>query len=299
MKHLLMLICVIISFSAQALDSAQGVTLVNIPYMERAGLHRDYADALLELALESSRDTYGPYEIVQQGEQTVIRRQLQQLIDGTNLSVAVSMPMPEWLEGTRMVQFPIMKGLASYRLFFAHEENLTLFNMIERVESLKALKIGQGRGWSTAKLLEDNGFRVVYGGNYKALFPMLGADRFQLLMRGAYEIGPEYAFYKDIMPELAIVDGLAIYTYLPMYFFVSEKHEGLAERLEYGLKKAHASGAIDSLFEQYFSEALALLNVEQRKIFYLPNTNIDPSFYEKDKPYLLETIIKREAERNH
>jgi hypothetical protein len=272
--------------------------MVAIPYMERAAPHREYADELLRLARESSRGKYGPYEIVQQAEQTVIRRQLQELEGGT-LSVAVSMPMPEWLEKARMVPFPIMKGLASYRLFFAHEKNLAQINQIDNLDALKAFSIGQGQGWSTGKLLEDNGFQVVYGGPYKTLFPMLGAERFQLLMRSAYEIGPEFALYKPAMPELGIVDGIAVYTYLPMYFFVSRSQARLADRLEYGLKEAHASGEFDKLFKQYFSETLALLNVGERRIFYLPNTNIAPSFYEQDKPYLLAPINQLEADKSN
>lgn len=291
-------LCLALSYTASAQDSAKETPIVTVPYMERAGLHREYTNAILQLALETSAEKFGPYEIVKQTRQTVIRRQLLELEKGQTLSVAVSMPMAEWLEKARVVQFPLMKGLASYRLFFAHEKNLQRFNNIQTLEALKELKVGQGPGWSTAQILEDNGFQVEYGGPYKTLFPMLGLDRFQLLMRGVYEIAPEYKVYKEEMPELAIVDGIAIYTYLPMYFFVSKKQIVLADRLEYGLKQAHKSGQIDKLFDEYFGETLKLLNIEQRKIFYLKNTNIDASFYQHDKPYLLESVNKLELTHN-
>lgn len=279
---------------------AQGVpeqdVVVNIPLMERAGLHREYADALLELALKSSEDLYGGYEIRQERGETVIRRQLLGIVRGDSLSVAVSMPSPDWLDNALLVPFPILKGLASYRLFLAHGSNLEVLNHIDDVEVLKTFEIGQGEGWSTGKILEDNGFKVVYGGPYKTLFPMLYANRFQLLMRGVYEIAPELDVYKPEMPELDIVDGIAIYTYLPMYFFVSRDQPQLAERLEYGLKKAHESGQLDELFMHYFSDTLNLLNLDERTIFCVPNTNIDSSFYENDKPYLLDAINTVEAE---
>src|SRR5690606_37003099 len=153
---------------------------------------------------------------------------------------------------------------------------------IDDLETLKTFEIGQGAGWSTAKILEDNGFKVVIGGTYKTLFPMLYANRFQLLMRGVYEIFPELDHYKPDMPELAIVDGIAIYTYLPMYFFVSKEQPDLGDRLEYGLKKAHESGQIDTLFAQYFGATLGYLNLDQRTVFCVANTNIDGSFYEND-----------------
>jgi hypothetical protein len=264
--------------------------------MERAGFHRKYADALLELALDLSADKYGPYEIVQQRQQTVIRRQLLELEVGDNLSAAVSMPTPEWLVKARVIRFPIMKGIGSYRMFFAHRKNIPVLNDVADLNALKNFKVGQGPGWSTGKILEDSGFQVVYGGPYETLLPMLVANRFQLLMRGVYEIVPELSQYQLATPELGIVEGFAVYTYLPMYFFVSNNQPELAERLEYGLKAAHASGQLDTLFNKFFGETLDLLNTTQRKIFYLPNTNIDASFYEHDKPYLLDSINKLELE---
>ncbi len=260
-------------------------------------MHIDYASDLLTLALELSKDRYGSYQVVQQPAQTVIRRQLLELQKGGDLSVAVSMPMQEWLDNARIIPFPLLKGLASYRLFFSHSKNLDRFNAIEHLDELKSLKVGQGSGWSTAKILEDNGFQVVYGGPYRTLFPMLHGDRFQLLMRGVYEIKPELEAFLPEMPELVIVDGFAVYTYLPMYFFVSREESELAERLTYGLQKAHDTGQWDRLFYQYFNDTLSLLNLERRRVFYLNNTNIDGSFYENDKPYLLESIVTLESQR--
>lgn len=271
--------------------------IVKTPYMERAGLHREYANDLLILALELSEERYGPYELIQQGSQTVIRRQLLELQRGNNLNIAISMPMPEWLDNAHMIPFPIMKGLASYRLFFSHSENLERFNAIASIEELKGFKVGQGPGWSTARILEDNDFKVVYGGPYRTLFLMLHGDRFDLLMRGVYEIKPELDAFRPTMPELAIVDGIAIYTYLPMYFFVSREQPVLAERLSYGLQKAHDNGQWDSLFHRYFSDTLSLLNLEQRRVFYLDNINIDNSYYDRDRPYLLDSIVTMESER--
>ena len=269
---------------------------MTIPYMARFGPHREYADKLLGLALEYSEEKYGAFELIQQHEPTVIRRQLLELEKGENLSVAVSMPMRDWLEKAQIVPFPLLKGLASYRMFFAVGKNSASFNRIDKLENLKALKIGQGQGWSTGKILEDNGFQVVYGGPYDTLFPMLFADRFQLLMRGAYEIGPELTRYRADMPDLSVVEGIAIYTYLPMYFFVTKAQPLLAERVQYGLEKAYASGKLDALFQQYFGETLIWIKSNKHRFFYVRNTNIDSSFYMHDKAYLLNEIVHLEEE---
>jgi hypothetical protein len=81
---------------------------------------------------------------------------------------------------------------------------------------------------------------------------------------------------------------------MPMYFFVAKDQPRLAERLTYGLKKAHANGQLDRLFNHAFGDSLKLLRNKRLRIFHLPNTNIDKSFFERDKPYLLDAIVALE-----
>ena len=285
------------SWPIKAADLSNAVTLVNIPLMERPSDHRLYADELLNLALTLSAEKFGPFKIVQHKYQTVVGRQLLELEKGEWLSVAVSMPLPAWLEKADVVHFPIMKGLASYRMFFAHQAQQNKLADINSLTDLRSQVIGQGRGWSTAKILEDNGFSVMYGSTYETLFPMLEADRFQLLMRGVYEIEAEHKVYRQTMPELSIADNIAVYTYLPSYFFVSKKQPALTERLMFGLKKASDSGQCDKLFQRYFNRALSMMQTKQRKIFYLNNTNINAADFAEDNPYLLDYIRKLEAQK--
>lgn len=267
--------------------------LVTIPYMEREAPHRAYADQLLALALQLSTDRYGPYRLVRQHEETVIRRQLLEL-DSGHLSVAVAMPTPEWLDGALPVRVPVMRGLASFRFFLGRQSELPAYESVRTLDDLRALTIGQGPGWSTAPLLEANGFKVVYGGAHPTLIPMLHSGRFQLLMRSVYEVQPELRAQADAHPGLVVVDHFAVFTYMPMYFFVAKHQPVLARRLEYGLKKAYANGQLDRLFNRYFGDSLKLLKNTRMKFLYLPNTNIDRSFFERDRPYLLEQVVTLE-----
>lgn len=267
--------------------------LVTIPYMEREAPHRAYADQLLALALQLSTDRYGPYRLVRQHEETVIRRQLLEL-DSGHLSVAVAMPTPEWLDSALPVRVPVMRGLASFRFFLGRQSELPAYESVRTLDDLRALTIGQGPGWSTAPLLEANGFKVVYGGAHPTLIPMLHSGRFQLLMRSVYEVQPELRAQVDVHPDLVVVDHFAVFTYMPMYFFVAKHQPVLARRLEYGLKKAYANGQLDRLFNRYFGDSLKLLKNTRMKFLYLPNTNIDRSFFERDRPYLLEQVVTLE-----
>lgn len=268
---------------------------VIVPFMDRPASHRLYADELLKLALSLSAEKYGPYHIIQQQQEVVVDRQLVQLQKIDSLSVATSMPTQKWLDNAQMVPFPIMKGLASYRMFFTHSMHLKELQHIQSVADLKLLSIGQGIGWSTAEILQQNGFKVSYGVKYSLLFPMLYANRFHLLMRSIYEIEPEWQKYNAEMPELRMVENFAVYTYLPMYFFVNKKQPKLAQRLLYGLKLAFNNGQLGALYQHYFGDILSLLNKQDRKVFYLTNNNIDPSFFSHDKPYLLNKIVALEV----
>lgn len=292
MKLLPALLVLMAALPAAAAEPAP--QLVTIPYMEREAPHRAYADELLALALELSRDKYGPYSIVRQREETVIRRQLVELDKGGSLSVAVAMPSQEWLDAALPVRVPIMRGLPSFRFFLGRQDDRPLHEAVKTVNDLRAFSIGQGPGWSTAKVLEDNGFKVVYGGAHPTLIPMLHSGRFQLLMRGIYEVEPELQAQQQAHPGLLVVDSFALFTYMPMYFFVAKSQPLLAERLEYGLKKAHANGQMDRLFKRNFGDSLKLLQNKRLKIFHVPNTNIDKSFFERDRPYLLEAVVAQE-----
>ncbi len=265
---------------------------VMVPSMDRESPHRDYADALLKLALKKSEAKYGPFEIRQQSQSSVIKRQLLELKKGKKLSVAISMPTPEWLANTRRVEFPILRGLASYRFFLGTKQNANLYSKVHSLADLKKLDIGQGPGWSTGKILRDNGFNVTYGGPYPTLIPMLEANRFQLLMRSVYEVGPEWQAYKNAGNDLIIVSDFCVFTYLPMYFFVAKNQPLLAERLKYGLDSAFNDGSLDALYRKYFKAALELLTNQERRILYINNTNIDSTYFEQDKPYLLPQVIK-------
>lgn len=267
--------------------------LVTLPYMEREAPHRAYADQLLALALQLSSDRYGPYQLTQQREDTVIRRQLVELQQG-HLSVAVAMPTREWLDGALPVRVPVMRGLASFRFFLGRESERPAYAAVRTADELRSLSIGQGPGWSTAALLQQGGFNVVYGGAHATLIPMLHAGRFQLLMRSVYEVGPELQAHGASHPGLCVVDDFAVFTYMPMYFFVARQQPQLAERLAYGLKKAYASGQLDRLFTRFFGDSLKLLANPRLRLIHVPNTNIDHSFFEQDRPYLLPAVIAQE-----
>lgn len=290
MRYLFILLAIFLSVKAAANDKQQDSETITIPFMAVEAGHRAYSSQLLQLALELSQQEYGPYLLQQHKSPTVIRRQLKEL-ELNRLSVAVAMPTPKWLDKALPVRFPLLKGVASYRLFFSLQNYQKLIEQAVEKQQWSSIYFGQGKGWSTGHILEHNGYKVIYGGPYASLFPMLKANRFQLLMRGVYEVEAELPEYRQSMPELTLVDNMAFFTYLPMYFFVSKERPELAQRIQYGLTKAYENGRLDELFNLYFGSSVELIRAKSRRLFYLENPNIDESFFQQDRPYLLKEIV--------
>lgn len=254
-------------------------------------MHRRYADQLLELALEYTLDEYGDVEIRQQPVETVVGRQLKQITISDGLSVAVAMPTQDWLEKAILVPVPLLRGLPSFRMFLGRNSERENLSRIMSSDELRTLLIGQGRGWSTANILEENQFQVVYATRYEQLIPILNANRFDILMRGSYEIGAEWNAFRDEEPLFYIVENFAVFTYLPMYFFVNENNPELAKRIYEGLDKAFDEGAMQALFDEYFKNYIPCIS-QTNKLFCLTNSNITPALFENDRKYLLPSVIE-------
>ncbi len=254
------------------------------------GATDSYNFKALDAALRETEEKYGPYEIIRYERPIVSNRLLRELEHG-KLSVAISAYKQAWEGKAVAVPFPMYRGLASYRMFFVSKDVKMKTAQVESLQDLKRFRFGQGAGWSTAKVLEDAGFDIVYSTVSDRLIGMLDAKRFELLMRSPAEILFEWPTVQKQSEDLFIEDKIAIYTYLPMYFYVPLDRPVLAERLEVGLKSLFESGQLDELMAPTFSEQKALIGQTKRKVFYLKNTNLKPGMYERDKPYLIDIGI--------
>ena len=292
-------VCAVLSlalFSTGAISSPapdNSVTVVQVPHMNRASSHLQYVHALLELSLESTRQEFGEFEIRYHSTETLPERQLKGLEAGEQFSVTVSHAKERWNNAAIRVPFPLVRGLASYRLFFTTPNILPALNKVSSLKDFYQFSFGQGVGWSTSRFLEDKHFRIVYGSRYEGLFVMLTANRFDLLMRSPYELTGEHVNLSQQYPSLTYSTRTAMLTYLPMYFYVSDKQPELAARIEKGLKTAFQAGQLDALYEKYFHSSLALIHSSELRVFWINNTNITTQQYLADKPYLLPSLIKQ------
>lgn len=269
------------------------VTVVKVPYISRQTTHVEYLHRLLALALENTKAEFGEYRIQYHDTEIQPERQLRELEKGELVSVTFSHAKAKWDDASIRVPFPLAKGLGSYRFFFTLPKHLPALEKVNSLQDFYQFSFGQGRGWSTATILEEYQFRVVYSSRYVGLFIMLESERFDLLMRGSFEILGEEQHLKTAHPEIIYSPDIAMLTLLPMYFYVSDTQPELATRLEQGLKAAYESGEFDKLFAMYFNDARALVNSPSLRSFWIDNKNVDKEEYYEIKPYLLPELVEK------
>ncbi|WP_185233599.1 substrate-binding periplasmic protein [Teredinibacter franksiae] len=278
----------LLSLSANAIERVTA-----LPDMGTGDARQVYFAKLLRAALATTEDEFGPYELVKPDFHMSSQRMMMELLTGDNLSVGLSPYKIAWEGKTHIVPVPLIRGLASYRLFLASKKSEEKLAQVQHLNDLRQLKIGQGQGWSTAKILTDHKLSIVYAASYRGMFKMLEAGRFDLLMRSPHEIISEKAIFSSAESNITIEKRFAIYSYLPYYFHVTLKNKVLAKRLEQGIKSLYASGEVDNLLTEHFDEAIELVLMPHKKIFYLENTNLPQGVFERDKPYLMTLEIPK------
>lgn len=234
---------------------------------------------VLNLALEKSSDKYGAFELEEQVLEMHQGRTLNMLEQGKVVDVVWSMTSIEREQRFNTVYIPILKGLMGYRIGIIRADEQYQFTDIDNLSQFKKASIGQGIDWPDTQILLSNGFNVIQGAA-RNLLPMLKMKRFDFFPRGLHE--PWGEIKED--SKLKVESRLLLKYPAPIYFFVNKSNEKLAERLEFGLKKAIKDGSFDTLFynHEMTSGVMEKAQLSRRRIFELHN----PLLSEKTKQLL-------------
>lgn len=234
----------------------------------------DYPKNLLKRIISVTTDEYGPAVIETNGLTMSRSRALQALIEGKQLHVMAEAPKPDWNEKLLCVRIPIRKGIQGYRLFLTKNEHKARLAGINSFEDFKALATGSGAQWSTTRVLEEAGFKVVKGVDYEGLFGMLIRNRFITFGRGINEVFVEYEERRSKLNDLAVDERFLLYIPLPTYFFVTPTQPKLKERIETGLLSLIRTGEFEKMFNNEFGALIKQAKLEQRIQFSIPNPNL-------------------------
>lgn len=222
--------------------SGTGKTNPNEPYY--------YFIQVLTLALEKTRASEGDFKIAFLNHKGGIERDRTMLAAGAGIDLMWGSVTQARAQDVRVIDMDLLKGLNNYRVLLTNKKSQPYFEKVKTLTDLKEFKAGSGTYWTDGRILDYNGFSVVYGANYNGLFKMLRMNRYDFLSRGLHEIGNDLAAYGDL--GLIQEQNLLLkYEHPIRYcFFVNKNNEKLAQRIERGLIAAQADGSFDELFLQ-------------------------------------------------
>lgn len=246
------------------------ITQVILPPIEKSSEKTgSFFPRVLELALNKTLATHGPYQISSYPYQLTNSRFISELSRNGAINLMWTMTDANREQKLTPVKVSLLKELNSYRIFLIQKGDEERFSKIKTLDELRKLRAGQGKSWPDTIILQKNHLPIVTSVHYELLFEMLAANRFDYFPRGLYEIWDEYELHKN--QKIAIEPNLILYYNAPIYFFTSKENKALAERIEAGLKIAIADGSFDELFYSYkgFRVGEEALKNHSRRLFEL------------------------------
>lgn len=270
MRGILLLIMCLSLSSVVSASNDSSVTRIVIPPIEKnSGENSTYYPRLLELALEKTVETHGPFTITYHPLELTRNRLIHELERGNVINVIWAMSSSPRESILQPIKISLMKDLNNYRIFLIRKNDQRRFNKVKSLDDLRLLRAGQGTTWPDTEILTANNIPVVTAMHYQLLFDMLAANRFDYFPRGLNEIWDEEKIHVD--KGFAVEKKLMFHYNRPIYFFTSKNNIALANRIEQGLRIAIDDGSFDALFYSYdsFRRGEAELAANNRIIFNL------------------------------
>lgn len=247
------MICILVRYLAKALalyllcSSAVALTVIrHQPTYSEHDRRHDYFLTVLNLALEETRSDYGDYRLVAAPLKVTQERAFELVSAGTEIDVFWGMSSLRRETLAHAVPFPLLRGLLGNRVLMINPKQAAKLDQVNDIVTLSRLVAIQGDNWPDTTVLRHNGLKVLSSSSYDSLFAMLKHKRGDYFPRSIAEVWDEL--------ESPLGEGLTVHPKLmlrypgPIYFFVSQNNEQLADRLQIGLERAWRSGRFNSLF---------------------------------------------------
>lgn len=272
------------------IEPVQPTTIrVRIPKSESSNSgHTSYVVELLRQALERSKRPNEIIELTAIKEDFTQARLIAELYQGTDIDLIWTMTSKDREALIRPIRIPILKGLLGQRVFLIRESQQTIFDHIQSLNDLSRLVAGQGSHWPDTEILRANGLLVFTSPHYELLFNMLKGGRFNYFPRGVNEAWSEIDAHPN---EGLVVEKTVALSYpAPMYFFVKQDNEDLANRIDTGLESMINDGSFDKLFLSHptIADVVNRAQLSERKVFKLTNPNLPSETPLGDPRYWLQ-----------
>jgi hypothetical protein len=231
--------------------------------------HASYFPRLLQLALDKTVASDGPYELAHYGQELTSLRRNTELKNNGVINVMWDGTDRQREAELLPVRISLIKELNDYRVFLIRSDDAARFAAVRTLDDLRKLKAGAGSNWPSTAVLRFNGLPVETSGGYEYLFPMLRVKRFDYMPRGAQEAWAELEQHHG--EGLQVESTIFLHYRVPFYFFVSRSRPELAARIERGLRLAKKDGSFERLFNSVpaFQRGMAEITARKRRVFEL------------------------------
>lgn len=236
-----------------------------------AGQIYEYRWRLLQLALAHATPTGMPVSPIAPYPEEVTQNRGVALLRAGAIDVVALGTNAEREAQMRPIRIDILRGIVGYRLLVIRAGDQRRISRMDDRALRQQLVFGLNSQWADLPILRVNGFTVVTSTRYENLFGMLVAGRFDAFTRGLNEAARELDERRAKYPQLAVEQTHALYFPYPVYFWVRNDNQALAERIERGLRRALADGSFRALFETYHATEIARLARERRQVVRLVN----------------------------
>ncbi len=235
--------------------------------------YHDFYTALLKLALEKTRPTYGDYKMKGVPPSMSLLRSLSDAVDNNYPNLTIEVGYEEKLTDSGMLTYiniPIDGGIFGYRVCFTNPAIKEQLKKVNSLNDLRKFTIAQGVGWVDTEILRANGLNVVEISNYDGIFKMVAAGRVDLFCRGANQLKSEVAEFKSLA-KLTYDESFVLVYPLPRFFYLNAKNTLAKERIQTGLQIAFKDGSFKKLWQNHYQSSIDFSKLHQRKHIYLEN----------------------------
>lgn len=276
--------CIFIGIGSLPFNAVATNNLLKVRYNQFTLFENDstqqYFSSLLSLALDETKDDFGPYQLLPINIHMVQQRTISMLQANEFIDVMWTVTSNEREKSMLAVYIPLLKGLMGNRIFLIRKNEQYRFDDIKTLDDLALLTAGQGDSWPDTQVIKSNHIPVQTAKG-ELLYNMLAKKRFDYFPRAVTEIKKEITQYS----EFSIENNLMLSYLSPIYFFVSKDNPQLAKRIETGLLRAVDNGRFDKLFQtsnniEYLNKQLKL---DKRRVLKLTSNIVS------DKTKAIET----------
>jgi hypothetical protein len=176
----------------------------------------------------------------------------------------------------RAIRIPLVRGLLGFRRFVIHKNQQAVFDKVNNLADLKALRACQALDWPDTVIMRAAGLHVRELVNIETIYKHLSRGTCDYFPRGYFEIESEVAERAHLYPDLIIHDQLVLHYPFAVYFFVSRDNEPLALWIERGLNRMIDSGELLAFMKEHpLTSSLFPLARPGLRIISIPNPEME------------------------